>query len=218
MSESIAADDVRVTRDAYDAVAERYAELVTGALEASSWDRAVLAVFAERVCGLGTVADLGCGPGRITGYLDSLGVAVYGLDLSAEMVRLARAAHPGLRFEQGSMERLALPGASLAGIVAWYSLIHTPPERMGSVLSEFARVLVPGGQLLLGFQTAAGPQPWQAYDHAVAPAYRWSPDGLAQVLASVGMQTTARVVREPELDERTGHGYLLARQSAASHG
>ncbi len=49
------------------------------------------------------------------------------------------------------MTDLALPDASMAGLVAWYSLIHIPDGEINSVFAHFRRVLRPGGPLLLSF-------------------------------------------------------------------
>lgn len=49
------------------------------------------------------------------------------------------------------MTDLDLADASMAGLVAWYSLIHVPDDEIGSVLRHFQRVLRPGGPLLLSF-------------------------------------------------------------------
>jgi len=151
-------DYLSATRAAYDSVAQDYARLLAGALDRMPWDRAVLATFAELVARdrLGPVADVGRGPGRITGYLHHLGLDVSGIDLSPGMLAVARHALPGLRFVEGSMTALDLPDASLGGLVAWYSLIHIPPVDVPAVLAELSRVLMPGGQLLLAFQVGDG--------------------------------------------------------------
>ncbi len=138
-------EHVRTTRAFYDAIAEDYAALFRDSLAAMPLDRAVMAGFAELVGAGAPVADVGCGPGRVTGYLASLGLDVHGVDLSASMLAIARRENPGLRFEQGSMLALDLPGGSLAGLVSWYSTIHMPPEELPSVYAEFRRVLAPGG-------------------------------------------------------------------------
>ncbi|MGI5218273.1 class I SAM-dependent methyltransferase [Nocardia sp. CA-290969] len=156
-------------------------------LDALPLERALLAAFAElvRANSGGPVADIGCGPGQVTAHLHALGSSVFGIDLCSAMVALARQAYPDLRFEQGSMTALDLPDAGLGGILAFYSTIHIQPEQLPLVFAEFERVLAPGGYLLLEFFAGADSQP-QEFDHKVVPAYRWSPDSLAELLASAG--------------------------------
>ncbi|MFD7714253.1 class I SAM-dependent DNA methyltransferase [Streptomyces sp. NPDC059814] len=141
------------TRTSYDTVAADYADQVRHLLDETPHERAALAHFAElvRTGGGGPVADVGCGPGRITAHLHGLGADAFGIDLSPAMIEVARRDHPGLRFEVGSMTDLDLADASVAGLVAWYSLIHVPDDGIGPVLAHFRRVLRPGGPLLLGF-------------------------------------------------------------------
>ncbi|MEV4176951.1 class I SAM-dependent methyltransferase [Nonomuraea sp. NPDC049709] len=91
---------------AYDAVAARYAESIPGRYHGNPLHHAMTSAFAALVAGGGPVADVGCGPGHVTAHLHSLGVSAFGVDLSPEMVALARAAHPDLRFEVGRMESL----------------------------------------------------------------------------------------------------------------
>src|SRR3954451_14104686 len=112
-------------------------------------DRALLGVFAEQVLAGtgGPVGDLGCGPGRITTHLDLLGLDAFGIDLSPGMVAVARRAYPHLRFEVGSLTALDLPDGGLGGALAWYSVIHTPPQRQPLVFAEFDRLLRPGPPL-----------------------------------------------------------------------
>jgi len=213
-------DYLTATRVAYDTVASDYAHLLADALDRMPWDRAVLATFAELVSRdrLGPVADVGCGRGRITGYLHLLGLDAFGVDLSPGMLAVARQALPGLRFVEGSMTGLDLPDASLGGLVAWYSLIHIPPTDISAVLAEFGRVLVPGGQLLLAFQVGDGRRHLQqAYGHDISlDAYRMQPDQLAQQLDVAGLPVHARVVRDPDDQETVPQAYLLARKSSAA--
>ncbi|RZT82242.1 methyltransferase family protein [Micromonospora violae] len=141
------------TRTSYDTVAVSYAHLVRDLLAESPYERAALASFAELVAaaGGGPVADVGCGTGRITAHLRTLGVDAFGIDLSPGMIDVARRDHPGLRFEVGSMTDLDLADGSVAGVVAWYSLIHVPDDQIDAVFAHFRRVVRPGGPLLLGF-------------------------------------------------------------------
>ncbi|AYF73664.1 methyltransferase domain-containing protein [Nocardia yunnanensis] len=141
------------TRTSYDTVATTYADLTRHLLDETPEERAALASFAEivRAQGGGLVADVGCGAGRITAHLRQLDVDAFGIDLSPGMIEVARRDHPGVRFEVGSMTNLARTDGSIAGLVAWYSLIHIPDDEISSVFDQFARVLRPGGPLLLGF-------------------------------------------------------------------
>ena len=204
---------LRDTRAAYDAVAARYAELFSNVLETLPLERALLAAFAELVAArnAGPVADIGCGPGHVTAHLHALGLATFGIDLSPEMIALARRAHPDLRFDEGSMTALDLADGSLGGILASYSIIHTRPRQLPAVFTEFQRVLEPGGHLLLGFFAGDDPLP-QEFDHKVTLAYRWSPDSLAELLRQAGFAEVARLLREPHQDERFQQAHLLVRK------
>jgi SAM-dependent methyltransferase len=209
-------DFLLATRASYDAMAADYAAHFHD--EANPWDRAVFAAFAGHVldAGGGAVADVGCGPGRVTARLHELGLTVSGIDLSPEMVAIARRDHPGLRFDEGSMLALDLPDGALGGLVAWYSIIHVPADLLPDVLAEFHRVLAPGGHLLLAFQVGDEPlRMTEAFGHAVSlDFHRRSPDRVAALLGEAGLDVRARLVREREENERTPQAYLLARKPA----
>ncbi|WP_328312784.1 methyltransferase domain-containing protein [Streptomyces sp. NBC_00442] len=212
-------DSLAATREAYDTAADTYARLFRDSLRDSPLDRAMLGVFAEavRVGGGGPVADLGCGPGHVTAYLAELGLTeVFGVDASPAMIELAQQAHPELRFGVGSMASLDIADGALAGALSRWSIIHTPPPELPSIIGEFARVLAPGGHLLIGFSASgAASEPTQVFDHAVAPAYRWWPDHLSALLRASGLSEMARMVREPRPTDRRPFKevHLLARRA-----
>ncbi|MVU79977.1 methyltransferase domain-containing protein [Nocardia sp. ET3-3] len=208
----IESEDVRITRAGYDEYAELYARMVEGLMDDMLFDRMMLDAFAEAVRenGTGPVLEVGCGQGRVAAYLTAAGLRVSGIDLSPEMIRLARATYPEISFEIGSMEQLPLEDAALTGLVSWYSLIHTPPQRVPAVLTEFARVLRPGGHVIFGFQAADEPTGVTEYAHKVAPSFRWAPDTFAEVLAANGFRATAKLSREARPDERTPQATVLA--------
>ncbi|GAA4233203.1 class I SAM-dependent methyltransferase [Actinomadura meridiana] len=199
------------TRAGYDAVAVLYADLFRDAMDDQHLERGLIAAFAELVRGPLPVADLGCGPGRVTPLLASLGLSVFGVDLSPGMIAQAREEHPELRFEVGSMASLDIPDASLGGALVWFSTIHTAPDDLPLIFAEFHRVLAPGGHLLTAFQTREGDAP-EAFDHKVTLAYRWPIEALSVLLREAGLVELARVRREPLPEERLPTGYLLLRK------
>jgi SAM-dependent methyltransferase len=206
--------DLSTTRAAYDAVAALYADLFRNALDDAPLDRAVLAAFAEQVLatGGGPVADLGCGPGQVTAHLVKLGLSAFGVDLSPEMIALARRDFPDLRFDEGSMAALDLADAVLGGVLSWYSLIHAAPQEVPGLLTEFHRVTAPGGHLLLGFFQADDGAPLEPFDHKVTLAYRWPMDHMAELAGEAGFTEVARLTRQPGPEERFLHGRILARK------
>lgn len=214
------ADFLAKTRTAYDTIAAEYAERTRGELEVKPLDRALLVAFADlvREDGPGPVADLGCGPGTVTAFLHDRGLDVFGIDLSPRMVALARRAHPGLRFEEGSMTALDLADGALSGLVAWYSIIHTPPEALPGVFAEFHRVLAPGGRALLAFQVDDQPRHLtQWFGHEISlDLTRPSPERAADLLGRAGLVVQARLLREPADDglEKVPRIGLLARKPA----
>lgn len=216
---------LHTTRTAYDTVAPEYAELLRNELDGKPLDRAMLAAFAEHVQGpdAGEVADLGCGPGRVTAHLHSLGVNAFGIDLSPRMIDVARRSHPGLRFDVGSMTALDLADASLAGAVAWYSTVHTPPELLPTVFAEIHRVLVPGGHLLIAFKVGDERRHLsQGYGHELSLDVYWTPPELvADLLAKAGLSLYAQLIREPDDSEKPRSGrqaFFLAHKPENSPG
>lgn len=205
------------TRTAYDTVAVDYAETLRDHLAGSTWDRAILGAFTELVnaAGGGRIADIGCGPGRVTEHLHTLGLDIFGIDLSPEMIAVARKWYPHLDFQLGSMPGLSIEDGALAGIVAWYSIIHTPPERHPEIFTDFHRMLSPGGHLLLAFQAGNERRHVEhAYGHDVScDAYRLPPEEIIEKLGEAGFTTVSRLVREPEGElEATQQVYLVARK------
>ncbi|PTA44316.1 class I SAM-dependent methyltransferase [Micromonospora sp. RP3T] len=202
------------TRDAYDTVAEDYARLLPDVVE-PPLDRAVLTAFAETVGPGRPVLEVGCGTGRVTAHLRRLGLDMAGADLSPGMVAVARRNHPELRFDVGSMTEPVATDASLAGLVAWYSIIHLPPEQLPEVFAGFHRALVPGGHLLLAVKAGDRvDRRAQAYGHAVAYDVHWlPPERLAAQLTAAGLAVTATLLRAPVGAERQPQAFLVARRA-----
>ncbi len=141
----------------YDVAAEHYAATFAGELAGKPFDRDLLDRYAAALAGRGEVWDVGCGAaGHLTRYLADRGAEVSGADISPGSVAVARRCQPGLRFRVADMCGLPAGDGSLAGIVAFYSLIHLPRPRIPVALAEFHRVLRPGGAVLAAMHGGAG--------------------------------------------------------------
>jgi ubiquinone/menaquinone biosynthesis C-methylase UbiE len=119
------------------------------------------------------------------------------------MIDVARRDHPGLRFEVGSMTDLRLADASVAGLLAFWSLVHIPDDEMPAVFGHFQRVLRPGGPLLLGFHAGEGSRlktegygghPMRVYVH------RRQHDQVAAWLRTAGITVEAQMLVGPDDD------------------
>ncbi|MCK2242952.1 MULTISPECIES: class I SAM-dependent methyltransferase [unclassified Crossiella] len=91
------------------------------------------------------ILDLGCGAG--TARLAERH-RVFGVDLSAKQVELARLAVPGARFAQADMTDLDVPPASLDAVTAFYSILHVPRAEQPALFARIAGWLRPGGLFL----------------------------------------------------------------------
>lgn len=135
----------------YDLVADEYVTRIYGELSYKPLDRHLLDRLTTRAAALGAICDVGCGPGHIARYLRERGAAVMGVDLSSEMIARANTLNPEIPFMQGDMRTLPFEDNSLGGIASFYSLLHLPRDGVTRALSEFRRVLRPGGTLLVAF-------------------------------------------------------------------
>ena len=191
-------------RAAYAGRAAEYTALLGSMSAVHPADRELVLGWAGGIHG--RVLDAGCGPGRWTHLLQSHGIDTTGVDQVPEFIERATERFPTVTFRVGELTALDEADGSLGGILAWYSIIHTPPKDLGPVLGEFARCLAPGGSLLLGFFD--GPRV-EAFEHAVVTAYRWPVDALASELASAGFEV-AQTHTRADPGERP-HAAILAR-------
>jgi SAM-dependent methyltransferase len=211
-------EDASRTRESYDELAATYTERIFSELAGKPLDRHLLNRLAEDVRGHGLVADLGCGPGHVARYLHDQGVRMLGIDLSPRMIDSARQRSPDIEFRVGDMRALDLPDGALAGIVAFYSLIHIDEHEMGATLRELRRVLAPGGLLLVAFhigeETVHRDELW---GHTVSLDFRFlMPSPMVARLIEAGFAVLERVEREPypEVEHPSRRCYLLARSPA----
>ena len=208
-------------RDTYDAVARAYDAQLAGELDHKPLDRALLTAFLE-LAGPGPVTDVGCGPGHVTRFLAARHPDVRGLDLSPEMIAIARERAPGLSFTVASMLSLPVPDGAWAGAVAMYSIIHLSPAERAVACGELARAVRGGGWLLVSFHVAGPELPAGGTTHLTSwfgaevdvDVHFVDPATVSGELVAAGFRIESTLLREPldaaEFPSR--RAYLLARR------
>lgn len=210
-------DAVRV---AYDEVANTYADRFRTTEPELPLELAMVEHFASLLTGDRRVLDAGCGAGRMLPLLAELGCVAEGVDLSPEMVRRARADHPEFATQVASITDLPFDDASFDGVFSWYSTIHGDDAALTSAMSEFRRVLRPGGVVLVAFQSGTGvqdvSQAYRRHGHdVVLVRYRRSVDQVAGALRAVGLGEVARLERQAAANERDAQAVVVATSTLA---
>lgn len=210
-------DRLNKIRSNYDALAGAYASEISGELDHRLLERKLLQKFAAACDGL--ICDLGCGPGHVTEYLSRFNVNVIGLDLSSGILKEARARHSQIIFLQGSMLNLPFAAASLAGTIAFYSIIHFDNNQVALAFAEMSRVLKPGGLVLLGVHV--GREVVHVNELWGIPvdfdAAYFDLAELTDNLESHGFRVIETVQREPhpEVEHQSIRGYIWAQRATS---
>ena len=159
-------------RRGYDALGEAYVSQRTQDLTAEDWPSSFPSGS--------RVLDAGCGPGRpvLTSLCETSDPI--GLDFSREQLRLAAAAVPEVPLVQGDLGTLPFTDGTFDVVIALWSLIHVPAAEHRHVIEEFARVLAPGGEVILneGIEEWSGTNP------------DWLDSGVAMEWHLAGASTT----------------------------
>lgn len=122
----------------------------------------------EKFCsdtGSGKILDAGCGTGRDTAFLSKKGFKAVGIDLSEEMLEIAKE-KPG-EYKKMDIRDLEFQDNSFDGIVCNQSLIFLQKEEMKKAFEELKRVLKPEGVIFLGLKEGEEPYKREKYDSEI---------------------------------------------------
>ena len=163
----------------YDQIAQRWRSDVFPEKNGIAQHERAIAFLAQP----GRALDVGCGgSGRIIAFLEERGFQVEGVDLSEEMLKLARARHPAATFHHADIVTWQLPG-EFDFISAWDSVWHVPLADQEGVLTKMLAGLVPGGVCL--FSIGGVDEPGELVNSAM---------GVPMYHASLGVAQTLRVI------------------------
>lgn len=130
--------------------------------------------------------DIGSGSGRDVAWLNQHGYQAIGLEPSARMIAEARAAYAGIEVRQGALPDLAgIADASFDNVLCVAVLMHLPAAELIGAAINLARILRPGGRLIVSYRTPP-PEGERAHDgrlYTVIPPAR-----LMLLLESSGLQ------------------------------
>ncbi|MXV63067.1 methyltransferase domain-containing protein [Natronorubrum sp. JWXQ-INN-674] len=173
--------DKETIRRGYDELAESYA----AAQSEDGSETGILAPFLDRLTTPARILDAGCGQGTPVLQAAPDDVDAVGVDFSREQLNLATENAPDAAFIQGDMTRLPIRENECDAVTALHSLIHVPLEDHQAVIDEFARVLCPGGRLLL----SEGTTEWQGSNPS------WLDSGVEMQWHIAGAETTHEQLR-----------------------
>lgn len=144
----------KITMETYDREAVSYAKL-TGSYDGYPGLDLEVDAF-EALAPPGPLLDAGCGAGRDAVRLSTHGRLVLAVDVSAELVRLARAktgsGSAGPSYARADITSLPVAQSCFAGIWMCASLVHVPTNRHPAVLRDSLRALMPGGVLAVSMK------------------------------------------------------------------
>lgn len=197
----------------YNEAANEYANAFYDELQKKAFDLNFLQQFESLVPGGGKVYDLGCGPGHITSHLKGLGLNAIGIDISENMIKVAKERNPEIDFEVGDMLNLHLADESASGVTAFFSIIHFAPNQLSKVFQEIHRVLVANGVLLFSCHFGSGVievDNW--FDKGLKyHCHLYEPGELEKLLEKIGFSSMTFQIRKPyDFEYETERVYVIA--------
>jgi len=148
--ESVRIDRAEAARRYFEAHAATWDSIRSLHIADAEIERAIASMLGDRP--LGALLDIGTGTGRMLELFAPKAASAIGIDRSSEMLRLARvkleeAGICGASLRQGDMYALPLGDRSADSIIL-HQVLHYA-QQPGAAISEAARVLAPGGRLLV---------------------------------------------------------------------
>ena len=196
-------DKDAINKEGYDKIAELY-----------NRDRHIfnnepeLSFFIELLPRKARVLDVGCGAGFTAKFLVENNCSVVGIDISTEMLKLARKRVPEVEFLEMDMSDLSFPTDSFDGIVSLYAIFHIAKEKHFSLFQNFYNLIKPRGIIFFSI----GTDEWEGTEEYYGTKIFWSNYNSEKTLSLV-KDAGFEIILE-EILERGGekHYWIFARK------
>jgi ubiquinone/menaquinone biosynthesis C-methylase UbiE len=136
----------------YSKIAEKYANAFFNELENKPLDKKLYELFASKVIKNGKCIEIGCGPGEISTYLNTIGITnIIGIDKSKEMIEQAKKHNQNVQYIQGDAFELSFDNNCIDGIVAPYLIVNFSDKEIEKSFQEMNRVMKLNSPILIVF-------------------------------------------------------------------
>jgi ubiquinone/menaquinone biosynthesis C-methylase UbiE len=200
-------DSERIVEEGYDRIAQEYHH------QRDRFDRRdELEEFASLLPFGARVLDAGCGGGvPVARFLTERGFRVVGVDLSRNMIRLAKENVPEAEFIKKEMTELDFDEDSFDGLTAFYSIIHVPREKHSGLFETFRRILKPDGVMLISM----GSGEWEGMENFHGAEMFWSHYGPKRSLQMIEQANFEILFDRLAESGEEKHYWILARNKSS---
>ena len=158
----------------------------------------------------GKALDIGCGcTGRFIDLLQNKGFQPAGIDVSSEMIQLAKNRHPHIDFHHEDICKYELPN-KYDFITAWDSIWHIPLAEQENVITKIVNSLNLGGVFIFSF--GGTPEPGDQKNKHMGPEVYYSSlgiNGFLKIFMNLGC-----IIRHLEFDQHPElHTYLIVEKA-----
>ncbi len=203
-------DKSKQASSVYDKIAESYAKEFS---KPSEYIEEFLALLPKNA----KILDVGCGVGVDAGFMASEGFEIIGVDLSKEMLNIARQKFPQIDFRHQDIRELDFPPNSFDGILASCSLIHIPKKDVPALLEKFHQILKKNGAIYIALQGGKSEEifinePFKPDEKLFLNIISF--DEIKNLLVKNGFSILKKYEREPKSKEELNYTklYVIARK------
>ncbi|MDE1860990.1 MAG: methyltransferase domain-containing protein [Candidatus Micrarchaeota archaeon] len=151
-------------------------------------NKGLLTSFIKSLNKKGNILDLGCGAGvPVSKFLVEKGNTVTGIDISENMIKIAKKNVPDARFIKMDMTRMKFKSDSFDGAVSFYAIIHIPRSRHKTIYQKLHKIIKRNGIILVANGTNSG----EYYGEFMGEKMFWShyaPKKALEIIEDAGFE------------------------------